>query len=442
MRARMRLILLILGLALLLFACGGNAPADTTAPTTGPTTAPTTQPPETTQWVPETTEPTVPETTAPPVEPEAQMISEGVRVLLGGADYTGGLSDQNHYSKQTIHLPQTLEIVSEVPFATLYIQWDAIPGSYEIRWDGGSVTAGAYGFLHEYIRLPQETDCVEFIFPEETESVTLCDVEVLTAGTAPEGVQDWLPPCDKADILVFPTHSDDDVLFFGPLIIYYAIETDYTVQTAFMVDHTFYPERGHERLNGLWAMGLRHYPILGNATDSSIVDFYEAMSFYRNSGIEQWQVEQIRRFQPLVVVGHDLNGEYGNGGHKVNAHYLTSAVEVAADPEVYPESAERYGVWRTPKLYLHLYEENEIMMDVETPLERDPQGRNTFEIAVEAFKAHVSQHQYGFRVQYDTLRMFDCRPFGLYCSLVGPDTAADIMDNIDPAQWRGSGQES
>lgn len=434
MRARMRLILLILGLALLLCACGGNAPADTTAPTT--------QPPETTQLVPETTEPTVPETTAPPPEPVAEFIFEGVKVLVDGGDYTGGLSDQNHYSKQIIHLPKTLEVASEVPFATLYIQWDAIPGSYEIRWNGGSVTAGAYGFLHEYIRLPEETDHVEFIFPEETESVTLCDVEVLTAGTAPEGVQDWLPPCDKADILVLPTHSDDDVLFFGPLIIYYAIETDYTVQTAFVVDHTFYPERGHERLNGLWTMGVRHYPILGSATDSPIVDFYEAMSFYRDSGIEQWQVEQIRRFQPLVVVGHDLKGEYGNGGHKVNAHFLCSAITAAADPECYPELAERYGVWQTPKLYLHLYEENEIYIDVETPLERDSQGRNTFEIAVEAFKAHVSQHKYGFRVQYGESRMFDCRPFGLYYTLVGYDTTADIMENIDAFQWREADTES
>ena len=436
MSKRLNAALLILALALLLCACGGASPEETTAPATQP-------PVETTQPVPETTEPTIPDTTEPPVEPVAEFISEGVQVMVDGADYTSGLSDENHYSKRIIYLPQTLEVTSETPFSTLYIQWDAIPGSYEIRWDGGSVTAGSYGFLHEYIRLPGETNHVEFVFPEGKESVTLCDVEVLTAGTAPEGVQDWLPPCEKADILVFPTHSDDDVLFFGPLLIYYAVETDYTVQTAFMVDHTFYPERGHERLNGLWTMGLRHYPILGSATDSPISDFYEALDFYWGSGIEQWQVEQIRRFQPLVVVGHDLKGEYGNGGHKVNAYYLTSAVEVASDPEVYPELAERYGVWQTPKLYLHLYEENEIYMDVETPLQRDPQGRNTFEIATEAYKAHVSQHQYGwFRVQYGESRMYDCRPFGLYRSLVGPDTVADIMDNIDVAQWRATEQEN
>ncbi len=437
MKMEKRFFLICLALVLLSCACTPGSVEQTTAPTIQPP-QPVTQPvqPTTEPAVPETTEPTVPETTAPPEEPVAEIISEGVKVLVDGGDYTVALSDDNHYSKKYIYTDQKLEVTGQTPFGALYIEWDAIPGTYEIRWDGGSVTAGEYGFLHEYIRLPEETAYVEFVFPEEKESVTLCDVEVLTPGKAPEGVQDWLAPCEQADILVFPTHSDDDVLFFGPLIVYYAVETDYTVQTAFMVDHSFYPERGHERLNGLWAMGVRHYPILGSATDSAITNFYEALDFYWASGIEQWQVEQIRRFQPLVVVGHDLKGEYGNGGHKVNAHYLTSAIAAAADPEMYPELAQQYGTWQTPKLYLHLYEENEILLDVETALTRDPQGRNAFEIATEAFKAHVSQSQYGFRVQFGESRMFDCRPFGLYFTLVGHDTGNDIMENIDVAQWR------
>ena len=437
MEIQKRVCLLFLAWILLLCGCTPGPGSQTTAPTISEPTVPAvTEPAVMETTVPAATEPTVPETTVPVVEPTAELICEGVRVLVDGGDYTVALSDDDHYSKKYLFPDQKLEVTSQTPFAALYIVWDAIPGSYELRWEGGSVTAGEYGFLHEYIRLPEETNHVEFVFPEDARQLTLCDVEVLTAGKAPEGIQDWLPPCEQADILVFPTHSDDDVLFFGPLIAYYAIETDYTVQTAFMVDHAFYPERGHERLNGLWAMGVRHYPILGSATDSAITDFYQALDFYWVSNIEQWQVEQIRRVRPLVVVGHDLKGEYGNGGHKVNAHFLTTAVEAAADPECYPELAERYGVWQPAKLYLHLYEENEILLDVQTPLSRDPLGRSPFEIAAEAFKAHVSQSQYGFRVQFGESRMFDCRPFGLYFTLVGPDTKADIMENIDAALWR------
>jgi len=183
-------------------------------------------------------------------------------------------------------------------------------------------------------------------------------------------------------------------------------------------------------------MGIRHYPVLGSAPDTATFDFREAMSLYQASDILGWQVEQIRRFRPLVVVGHDLNGEYGNAGHKVNAYYLVRAVESAADPEQYPELAQQYGVWETPKLYLHLYPENEMIFDVNVVLESDPQGRTPFEIAAEAMYCHQSQVKWGYRVQQGEDWAFDCRPFGLYRTLVGYDTITDIMENIDPAHWR------
>lgn len=34
---------------------------------------------------------------------------------------------------------------------------------------------------------------------------------------------------------------------------------------------------------------------------------------------------------------------------------MEKAVELAADASYQPRSAEKYGVWDTPKTYLHLY---------------------------------------------------------------------------------------
>ena len=167
---------------------------------------------------------------------------------------------------------------------------------------------------------------VEFVLSPDSTHV-LCDIEIYTEGETPAQVQNWMEPCDIADILVFPTHSDDDVLFFGPLMSYYAIEKGLNVQTAFMVEHRGFPERNHERLSGLWEMGIRHYPILWTAPDTSEKDLYLALRYYKDTPVEQWQVEQIRRFKPFVVVGHDPEGEYGNGGHMVNTYYLKTAVE-------------------------------------------------------------------------------------------------------------------
>jgi len=427
----MRLLFSILLLSVLLTGCSAkpNPPVEPTVSAevllTEPVTEPTSLP---TQEAP-VTEPA----------PEAEVITSGIGMRCGSYDITAVMTDDSHYSKHVIAPSTPLVITSEAPFSALYLEWDTAPGIYTLTWESGSVTCGINGFLHEFIALPEPVSEVTFLFPGQ-DSKTLCNASLFSSGTPPQDVQIWLPPCEEADILLFPTHSDDDVLFFGPLISYYAIEQKLDVQTAFMVDHGWEYERGHERLNGLWEMGVRHYPILGSAPDTGDKSFDFGMIYYANSNILQWQIEQIRRFRPLVVVGHDFEGEYGNAGHKVNAYYLAQAIEAAAVPEICPESADLWGTWDTPKFYVHLYPENEWYFDVNTPLSADPAGRTPFEVARDAFKHHVSQHTGSLRMhQEDDQRQWDCRPFGLYRSLVGADTAADVMENIDPTKWRQGG---
>lgn len=371
----------------------------------------------------------------PEPEPVAEILSTPWQVYLSERDLTSVLSDGDYVSGMYMYPGDTLRVVSEEAFSSLYIEWRSKPEAYNLLWDGGSQACGEYGFLQEYIRLPEPVTELEFEL-EIGDYLGINDITLLSEGTAPEGMHDWLPPHEEADILVFPTHSDDDVLFFGTLISWYTIEQELKVQTAFMVEHIGQVERGHERLNGLWEMGIRNYPILFHARDTASHNMGESMRLNWSIGIEEWQVEMIRRFRPLVVVGHDLNGEYGNGGHKLNAYYLVTAVEKAADPEQFPESAENYGVWDTPKFYVHLYEENEIILDPEIPMENDPMNRTPFQVAKDAFEHHHSQKYYSFRVQYGEQRIYDCRPFGLYRTLVGYDTTADIMENINAEDWR------
>ena len=359
-------------------------------------------------------------------------IHSGLSIRVNGTDYRVNLNDGKHTTGKQLHPNDRIDIESAEPMGSVYLEWNTAPQPYVLRWDGGEMVCGRNGFLHEYIPLPEAVTGVSIVC--ETENA-LCDVRLFTPGSAPDDVQVWLPPCQEADILVFPTHSDDDTLFFGTLISYYTIERQMTVQTAFMVDHRN-PIRDHERLDGLWEMGVRHYPVLGTAPDTDLTKRPDVMAFYSHSNIEGWQVEQIRRFRPLVVVGHDLDGEYGNGGHKVNAYYLTLAVESAANPDLFPESARHYGVWDTPKLYLHLYADNEIIMEVNESMTRDPEGRTPFQVAEDAYKWHVSQQKLTYRVYQGSNPRYDCRRFGLYRTLVGFDTSNDVMENICEEMFR------
>lgn len=427
----MKKIITIFLLALLLSGCRqteSGAPLTEEPETLAPaTTAAQTEPATEAEETPETQETVPPETQ--PLPPAQELAYTG---HYQESDRTQFLTDDTLSTRVEVTEEKTLEIICDQSLGALYLTWYREPESYRLCWEGGELTREE-GFLHAYVSLPQEVTRVTLQGGGD-----LSELRVFSAGSAPEGIQDWQPPLETADILAFPTHSDDDALFFGAAMSYYAIERGLAVQTCFMVEHNDV-ERRHERLNGLWEMGLRNYPVVGPGTDVFSTSLGSTLQYHerKEEDILSWQVEMLRRFRPLVVLSHDLKGEYGHGQHMVNAHYLTQAVELAAMEEEYPDSAQRYGTWDTPKLYLHMYEENTIYLDVETPMTADPAGRSPYEAAQAGYRHHFSQQGTGFYVSRGNgLKRFDSRCWGLYRSLVGVDTQADLMEGIDPAQWR------
>ena len=183
----------------------------------------------------------------------------------------------------------------------------------------------------------------------------------------------------------------------------------------------------------LWCMGVRHYPVIGPFPDHYVLSLEEAVASFGEEAVIQYQTELLRRFRPQVVVTHDRQGEYGHGAHRLSALAMEQAVLLAADPSYDPATAELYGVWDTPKLYLHMAEESPLVLDVDRPLAAFG-GKTAFEVAWEAMMYHQSQLQYAHRPQKESQEFprYDCRRFGLVRSTVGEDTAGDIMENVTP----------
>jgi hypothetical protein len=112
----------------------------------------------------------------------------------------------------------------------------------------------------------------------------------------------------------------------------------------------------------------------------------------------------------------------------LNAHALLEAVDKAADVSYHPDSLQMYGAWRVQKLYLHLYRENAIAMDWGVPLGRFG-GATAYEMAVDGYARHRSQHQWAFRVP----RLGPSgHLFGLAKTSVGYDVlGGDMFENVD-----------
>ena len=348
-------------------------------------------------------------------------------------DITSDTTDSSYDTTIDISESDYITIESDLPMYGIYILWSSEVSSYQISYNSRTIQCGSYGYLHDYIPLDEAATSVT-IRPSTDMSVS--DIYAYSDGTLPSNVQVWQPPCDNdTDILVLSTHADDEILFLGGVLTNYGGEQGLNVQVAYMCNFFLTePVRQHEELDGLWECGITHYPVKGDFMDLYSLDLDTAMTQYNYDDIVAYATSNIRRFKPLVCVSQDFNGEYGHGNHRIYARAISDAVNNSQDASFNPESAATYGTWDVPKTYYHLYNENTITLDVDSPLDRFNQ-RTAVDVLKSAFQKHVSQISYSFNVMDNGYARtywgnFDSRAFGLYRTTVGYDTGNDMMEHV------------
>jgi len=315
----------------------------------------------------------------------------------------------------------------------LRVEWMYDPTAYElIEYDADMsplrtrTQADMWPNIYSLYELLPETRVIQLKLTAKDQSI--CRIGVYSAGELPADAQRWNPPVDKADLMVLSTHQDDELIFLGGTIPYYAVALQKPTIVVYMTNCARY--RRAEALNALWKMGVRDYPDFINLKDEKVGSIEAGIRLWGGKdNVLSLVVERIRRYKPEVIVTQDLNGEYGHNQHKITARCAKYAIDAAADPSQYPESAQKYGAWQVKKLYHHLYDENKIVMDWETPLDAFG-GKTALQIAKIGMKEHSSQTDAFVVKSHGT---YDNSKFGLYFTTVGEDEAKnDFLEHIDP----------
>lgn len=384
---------------------------------------------------------------------QAQNIS-GTKLITqsSGFSSTGYLFDGTLTSGNSSNGSASLTLEYADGIGSLYLIFKLDYGAYTVTDNSSnqSITCGENGFLHEFVDLEAAfgTAPASVTIRFDNGTVKLNELYAFTSGETPDFVQKWQAPADGAtDIVLFSTHGDDEQLFFAGLLPYYAQGLGYRVQVVYLTDHRNNTQvRVHEMLNGLWAVGVTAYPVFGEFDDFLLETKEATYAQFKKLGtskedIMAFVVEQLRRFKPLVVVGHDFAGEYSHGQHMVYAEVLAEALEISNDPEQYVLSADTYGVWDVPKAYFHLYGENQIVMDWDTPME-ELDGMTPFEVTQKlGFPCHESQQWTWFYkwingkttpiTKASEIATYSPCLYGLYRSTVGEDVEKnDFMENL------------
>lgn len=351
---------------------------------------------------------------------------------VAGRVYIERIIDYDLTTYQNFHEGGNVSISWEESYGvgSIFIEWKSMPEPYTvIEYDGeGNVLFEGEGpteNLNELIYLKEGARSIYFTSASD---MVMTELHAYKTGYTPHDYHDWETLPEKLDYLVLAMHPDDDILFLAGAITTLC-NGGYTGTVAYL--GTRARQRCTEALNGAWVMGVRYRPVLGGYPD--IPPEYKEQ--YKNTFTEkiviQYLVKLFRQYKPELVVTQDVKGEYGHWQHIILVAAAQKAVTLAADGTYDTESAEAYGVYQVKKLYLHLYTENPITLNVTAPLSA-LDGKTAFELAKEAYAEHISQ-QHG-RHSVTNEGIYSLSAFGLAFSTVGADTESnDMMENIDPS---------
>ncbi|MBQ9469113.1 MAG: PIG-L family deacetylase [Clostridia bacterium] len=371
------------------------------------------------------------------------MINDVCTFRRNGSSLSSDLLDGIESTYRTYSSAE-FTVASEEEIGGIYIKFDRTPPAWKLTVGEEVIECGKYGFLHEYTALPEGSKEARLVFDKE---VSVCDFYVLSTGeTLPSFVQVWRPAEGPCDVMLLACHSDDDQLFFAGSVPD-AVARGAEMQVCYFTNHWNRHTRPHELLNGLWVCGLDRYPVVGDFLDSKKgMTEEEGLKIFGELGITyddmvRAQTRLLRKYKPQIVLVHDINGEYGHSAHRLDSHSLRDAAMISADPSVYPDLAEEFGVWDVPKIYIHLYDKNQIEFEIDTPLERFG-GRTAYQVSQDAFRCHISQFNSRYRdwligtedtpvTKSTEFPLYSPRYYGLWKSTVGRDVnKTDFYEHI------------
>lgn len=372
-----------------------------------------------------------------PITVNAENITSSSTILVND-NVDNSLIDNNEHTYKSF-LPDTvIKITNDIKIDGLYIV-------YERNSTKGIINnlqnIGENNILHEYIKINEPAN--ELII-KYYDSVSIADIYVFSEGDLPEFVEVWNTPLEKADIMLLSSHSDDEHLFFLGLLPKYIAEGA-DVQVVSFTNHYDNTKRLHEQLHGLYAVGVRNYPIFGIVPDAWSTTLDGALKNINKASLSEddlikFQVQMIRRFKPQVIVSHDEAGEYGHGQHILCTYILEKAYLLANDNTYDLESINQYGLHLVNKIYLHLYKENPIVLDYDTPLDYF-NGKIAYEMSKIGYSKHLSQQWTWFTgwingskneyTKSTDIKTYIPNNYGLYYTNVGEDiNKNDILENI------------
>ncbi len=365
--------------------------------------------------------------------------SANINDLCSFAVSRGSKSDFLDNTYSTSWQPRSAEdsikirIPDEADAGAISMEWDKAPSKLEIT---------LYSGTGEVIRTIQERnegkkwnlyyeleEGVKGVMIRSADSDNgLNKLRIFARGQVSKVVQRWQDAPEKVDMMMIVPHMNDETLYFSGVL------SQLTAQgkNVLVVYMTGDDRNKHaEALDCLWTHGVKIHPVFVGFKDYKVDTYGQAERLWGEENTYRAMISLIRKYKPDVVLTQDWDGEYGHKQHVMTARYCVKSVETAGDESVFPDIAEKYGVWDVPKLYLHLGDESK-KLDLHFNRAMDElEGLSPMQVAFIAFDKHYSQLKFPTYSLLIDGRDYDCTWFTLYRSTVGEDVNKDdFFENL------------
>lgn len=269
------------------------------------------------------------------------------------------LSDGNDRTKLTLNDGNWFALQWDAGSSAqgIYLVWESLPEEYLIEqrgFDGATISTAAFfgGLTQEY--MPLESDCGMLLLLTHGKGI-LKDVCLCRADTElPERVHNWLPPVERADLMLVAAAPGDESAVFHGLLEEYDVRQGLSCLLVYI-------SRGSDTdinaaLDALWTAGVRNLPVTGDyvPAGSAILAELEGED-YDESYATAFMIEQIRHYRPCVLATHAEGGEDGAAIRSETYRAVRQAAALSDDESMFANSAAEYGLWKTSKLYFHDY---------------------------------------------------------------------------------------
>ena len=358
-------------------------------------------------------------------EEDAPEITDRCQLTLSGVKNSKNLTDRKFTTKSESKPGKnpSLTIEAKSGIGGLYLCFQKKPERYEIQVNRGSgweFFCEGNDYIHAFYPLDGAGEVRVYALGDGKQTMGFNEVYVFGEGRIPGWVQRWEATPEKSDLLFVVAHPEEELLYLGGAIPYYACEQRRTVAVALMSYAN--TTRRSEFLNGLWSMGYRHYPIIGEfktAKAKGVKSAYKTIDSSRGEQVMlSWLGGVIEQTRPEVIIGPDEKGEGNNGQRMMLADACRKAFR-AADG------------FQPQKLYLHLYGSaaDQVVFDWNEPM-ASLGGRTGMGLAYYACLFHKTQDDQELSVYREGITYAN-NTFGLAESLVGDDPLhRDFLENI------------